>query len=341
MTHRGPDRARRLLIIPDAHASPAYGSDRFAWLGRMIAAERPDVIVCLGDFADMPSLSAYDKGKRGFEGRRYVNDVAATREALSVMHAEFDCRPEMILTLGNHEFRVDRATSDASELDGTLSIDDLGFREHGWQLVPYQSTALVAGFACSHHFASGVAGRPIGGVNAAASMTRLLFTSAIVGHSHVADYARRTRPDGSHVLGIVAGCYVAPDHSEGWSAASEHLWWRGCLVLEDAHNGDAGEIRWVSQERMRALYGGAVQPAPPSMTTGRAPEVDTPRQPPPPAVDVSDLDLDDVPETSITRPDDDAPHRTWARYLGVDESTIRKWRRDGLPPSVWRRKGVA
>jgi predicted MPP superfamily phosphohydrolase len=220
LTHRGPDRARRLLVIPDAHATPAYSNDRFTWLGRLIAAERPDVIVCLGDFADVASLSAYDKGKRGFEGRRYVNDVAATRDALAKMHAEFDHGPEMVMCLGNHEARVDRAANDNAELEGTISVEDFGFREHGWQLVPYQSTALVAGFSISHHFASGVAGRPIGGMNAAASMARLLYTSAIVGHSHVIDYARRTRPDGSHIHTIVAGCYVAPEHSEGWSAAS-------------------------------------------------------------------------------------------------------------------------
>lgn len=329
MTHRGPDRARRLLVIPDAHAHPAYSNERFSWLGRMIAAERPDVVVCLGDFADMPSLSQYDKGKRGFEGRRYVHDVEVTRDALARLHAEVSHAPEWIMCLGNHEYRVQRATNDAAELDGTIGIDDLGFREHGWQLVPYQSTALVAGFACSHHFASGVAGRPIGGANAAASMTRLLFTSAIVGHSHVADYARRTRPDGSHVLGIVAGCYVAPEHSEGWSAASEHLWWKGCIVLEDAHNGDAGEIRWVSQERMRALYSG-VQLAAPSMTPGQA-------------VDLSGLDLDDD-ETQVKAPDVEAPLTiaAHARNEGAHESTVRKWAQlHGRPFWEYRRKGAA
>lgn len=319
MTHRGPDRARRLLVIPDAHAHPAYNNDRFTWLGRLIAAERPDVVVCLGDFADMPSLSQYDKGKRGFEGRRYVHDVEVTRDALAKLHAEVPYSPEWIMCLGNHEHRVLRAANDNAELEGTLSIDDLGFRERGWQLVPYQSTALVAGFACSHHFASGVAGRPIGGVNAAASMTRLLFTSAIVGHSHIADYARRTRPDGSHVLGIVAGCYVAPEHSEGWSAASEHLWWKGVVVLEDAHHGDCGELRLVGQERMRALYGGAAP------------------------VDVSGLDLDDDETMATVRqPGEPASIAELARREGVDESTVRKWaQRCQRPWQDYRRKGAA
>jgi hypothetical protein len=316
------------MVIPDAHAHPSYSNDRFAWLGRMIATERPDVVVCLGDFADMPSLSAYDKGKRGFEGRRYVHDVEVTRDALAKLHAEVSHGPEWVMCLGNHEHRVQRATNDASELDGTLSIDDLGFREHGWQLVPYQSTALVAGFSISHHFASGVAGRPIGGMNAAASMARLLYTSAIVGHSHVVDYARRTRPDGTHIHTIVAGCYVAPEHSEGWSAASEHLWWRGVVVLEDAAGGDCGEIRWVTQERMRALYGGQ-----PSMTPGHTPEVDA-----------SGLSFDDDETTATVRPAGEAPSiAEHARREGVDESTVRKWAQKHQRPwqDYRRAKGAA
>jgi predicted phosphodiesterase len=253
---RGPDRARRLLVIPDAHAHGQYSNERFTWLGRLIAHERPDVVVCLGDFADMPALSNYDKGKRGFEGRRYKRDVEATRDALQRMHAPVTHAPELLMCLGNHEARIDRAANDAPELEGTISTQDLGYAEHGWRVAPYQTTVSVAGFAFSHHFASGVAGRPIGGMNQAAQMTRLLFTSAVVGHSHIADSARRTRPDGSRVLCISAGCYTPADMIEGWNLATHQLWWRGVLIMEDARDGDCGELRWVSQDRMRELYGG-------------------------------------------------------------------------------------
>ena len=259
---RFPTRCEKMLVIPDAHAHPQYDNERFTWLGRLIADERPDCILQLGDFADLPSLSHYDRGKRGFEGRRYTKDVAACRDALAKIDAPLKSSaatyvPTRVLLLGNHEDRVTRATYDQSELDGTISTDDLGFSEHGWRVVPYQETAVIAGFSCSHHFASGVAGRPIGGMNAAGTMARLLFTSAIVGHSHVMDTAERTRPDGSKVCTIVAGCYVHPEHSEGWSKASERLWWKGVLLLEGAENGYWDAMRWVTQARMQRLYGGA------------------------------------------------------------------------------------
>ena len=51
----------KLLIIPDAHAEPNYDNDRFTWLGNLIFEEKPDVVVCLGDWFDMASLSSHDK----------------------------------------------------------------------------------------------------------------------------------------------------------------------------------------------------------------------------------------------------------------------------------------
>ena len=53
-----------LLVICDPHAHPNYDNKRFTDLGRFIVKTRPDIIVCIGDMADMPSLSMYDKGTK-------------------------------------------------------------------------------------------------------------------------------------------------------------------------------------------------------------------------------------------------------------------------------------
>ena len=58
------------LIIPDTQVK--YGLD-FSYLrriGQYIIDKKPDVVVHLGDFADMESLSSYDIGKKSFEGKR-------------------------------------------------------------------------------------------------------------------------------------------------------------------------------------------------------------------------------------------------------------------------------
>ena len=104
-----------LLVIGDPHAHPDYDNDRFTVLGKFIASEKPDVIVCIGDMADMPSLSSYDKGTKGFEGRRYKKDVAAVIDAQERLFAPIKkmrgYKPKLHMCLGNHEDRIDRAVT--------------------------------------------------------------------------------------------------------------------------------------------------------------------------------------------------------------------------------------
>ena len=69
------------LIIPDSHAHPDYNNNRYDWIGKLILDLKPDVLINIGDTADMPSLSAYDKGKASFHGRNYEKDINAHLDA--------------------------------------------------------------------------------------------------------------------------------------------------------------------------------------------------------------------------------------------------------------------
>ena len=69
------------LVIGDSHAKPGISNRRFEWLGKLILDEKPDVIIDIGDFEDMPSLSSYDVGKKSYEGRRYIKDLESAWEA--------------------------------------------------------------------------------------------------------------------------------------------------------------------------------------------------------------------------------------------------------------------
>ena len=73
------------LVIPDTQVKPGVPTDNIRWIGQYIADTRPDVIVNLGDFWDMPSLSSYDKGKKTFEGRRYKADIKAGNDAFHLL----------------------------------------------------------------------------------------------------------------------------------------------------------------------------------------------------------------------------------------------------------------
>ena len=235
-----------LLIIPDAHAHPDYDNDRFSWLGQYILDVRPDIIVCLGDFGDFPSLQSFDsKSGRRFEGRRYKKDLAVTEDAMTKLLEPLNrhngqrgykgralYEPRKVMCLGNHEDRISRAIeSDPHTLEGFISLDQLPYS--GWEITPFKETIEIEEISFSHWFPSGLMSRPIGGEHTAATMCRKLFCSAVQGHSHLYNIAERTRPNKRKIFGLAAGCYVHPEYSEDWCLNTTPLWWRGVIELRE------------------------------------------------------------------------------------------------------------
>ena len=234
-----------LLIIGDPHAHPDYDNKRFTALGKYILKTKPDIIVCLGDFADMPSLSSYDKGTKGFEGRRYKKDVNAVIDAQEKLFAPIKSynkrqaekhqtryKPKWHMTLGNHEDRINRATNANPELDGAISIDDLQYKKFGWHLTPFKQALTLYGISFSHYFTGGVAGRPISSTHVAHALVSKLHCSSVQGHSHLYNHAEQTRPDGQKIFGLSGGCFSHPTYTENWCKDTEYQWWRGIIMLE-------------------------------------------------------------------------------------------------------------
>lgn len=232
----------RHLIIPDAHATPGHSLDRFKWLGKVIRAEAPDVVISMGDWADMASLSLYDVGKKSFEGQRYVLDVDAARTSQDYMFnevAKMTKKPRFIQLEGNHEHRIERATNDDPKLDGLLSISDLQYENYGWELVRYRGSTpgviVVDGIAYAHYFTSGVMGRPVSGVKPAYTLLQKQHMSCTAGHTHVFDMAIQTTADDRKIMGCVAGVYT--DEELSYAGNSNDLWWRGLLLKEYVNEG--------------------------------------------------------------------------------------------------------
>lgn len=209
----------------------------------------------------MPSLSSYDIGKKSFEGRRYVADVAAAhtamRSLLSPMwefnerarkNKEKQYKPELILTLGNHENRINRAVNDSPQLEGVLSINDLQYEEFGWTVHPFLDVVVVDGIAYSHYFVTGVAGRP---ASTAQAQLRKTNMSCIAGHQQGKQIAYGTRADGSTMTSIIAGsCY---EHEEDYLGSQGNKHWRGFLVLHEVNDGSFDEM-WVSLDYINKKY---------------------------------------------------------------------------------------
>lgn len=234
----------------------------------MIVDLKPDEIWQIGDFADMPSLSSYDKGKRSFEGRRYNDDVASAHDGLAKLFAplfehnnqqqrnkKVQYKPHRLITVGNHEARIDKVTQLNPELHGTVSVDDLYYEQYFDQVIPFKDRAVRHGFALSHYFASGIMGAPIGGLHAAYNLLAKTGMSAIAGHSHLYDEKILTRADGSKAMAIVAGCYTHPDMVEGWNRDTAHMWWNGVVLMDGVKNGYSESVTRITQDRIMRLYG--------------------------------------------------------------------------------------
>ena len=247
--------AKRHLIIPDSHAHPGFHNKRFDWLGKLILDVKPDVVINIGDMADMPSLCSYDKGTKGYEGRRYLKDIEAAQEANERLWAPLRAAkkrlPRRIYTLGNHEERINRATEADPKLDGVLSVDDLGLQKD-WEVFPFLEPVEVDGVNYCHYFTSGVMGRAISGEHPAYSLLTKRFTSCTQGHTHTRDFAHRTRPDGSHILGMVVGCYA--DYHMAYAGPANGMWWRGVVVKENVQDGYY-EPRFIDLNTLRKEYG--------------------------------------------------------------------------------------
>jgi hypothetical protein len=237
---------KRHVVIPDCQTKSGVDLSYLSHVGQYIVDMKPDAIICIGDFADMPSLSSYDKGKKSFEGRRYKADVSASRTAMDLLmqpihdeHArlkrnkERAWKPELHLTLGNHEHRINRTIEAEPILDGTIGIDDLGYHEHGWQVHDFLKPVTIDGIAYAHYFISGAMGRPISSARALANKKHM---SCVMGHLQTWELHRETRADGRPFLGLFCGaCYL---HDEDYLGPQGNNYWRGVWVLNEVDDGD-------------------------------------------------------------------------------------------------------
>jgi hypothetical protein len=234
-------RGKRILVLPDVQAKPGVDFSYLRRIGMYALEKRPDIIVCGGDFADMPSLSSYDKGKRAFEGRRYKRDIEAAQFAMQSFLGPIEehnkiakkpYRPRMVLVYGNHEDRIPRATNDDPMLEGMLSLKDLAYEEYGWETHNFLEVVLIEGIAFSHYFTSGVMGRPV--TTAQALLTKK-HMSCVAFHQQGLQIATAYRADGALLTAIIAGS--AYEHNEDYLGPQGNNHWRGFLVLNDCRDG--------------------------------------------------------------------------------------------------------
>jgi hypothetical protein len=251
----------KIMVIPDGQVKEGVPLEHWEWAGKYAADKQPDVIVNIGDWADMESLSSYDKGKKSFEGRRYKHDIESVDRAvasfergitdlnkqLSEAHQK-RYRPLKIITLGNHEQRILRAVEASPEYEGVIGLDDLPYKKYGWKVYPFLEVVFVGGIAFSHYFTTGVMGRP---VTSPAALLAKKHQSCIMGHVQKEGIHTDYRVDGKRITGIFAGCFY--QHDEEYLGAQGNNHWRGIWMLHNVNDGDF-DVMPVSLNYLRNKY---------------------------------------------------------------------------------------
>jgi len=239
----------RHLVIPDAQVRPGVGMEHLEACGNYIVEKQPDVIINLGDFADMPSLNSHeDRSSKYFHDKSYQADIDSSKEAMKLLlgplrsyqkkqrkNKKKKYNPRLVLTLGNHEYRITRCVNNLPVLEGKMSIDDLEYESYGWEVYPYQHIVEIDGILYSHNFCNpdslkkGIVGGTI------ETKIRKIGQTFCMGHQQKRQFGTAYTATGKEMMGLVVGRFY--QHDEPYMGAQGQADWSGVVMKNEVNNG--------------------------------------------------------------------------------------------------------
>lgn len=244
-----------ILVIPDTHVKPGEDNSRFMCLTHLTVDKKIKHVVHLGDLLDMPSLCRYDADHSNFKKRSISNDIKSGTALLDTLQVIKNYRCPVTVLGGNHdEERISRLLRNDERFVNSIPTYREIVEEKGLTYVPYQENFTLGGVNFSHHFPSGVLGKPISGENPASTLIKKMHKSCVVGHQHTMDYAERVAVDGQRLHGYVAGCFIDPKWKASYAGAAQKMWRNGLSILHNVKNGSF-DLEFISIERLKEQYG--------------------------------------------------------------------------------------
>lgn len=254
------------LLIPDTQVAPGRSIEHLKALGNYIVAKKPDVIIHIGDHADMPSLSTYEKkGSKYFHDKNYREDIDSSHVGMQtllsplwnyndkqVKNRKKRYKPRMVMTLGNHEERIKRAVHSDPVLAGTIGIDDLCYEDYGWEVHPFLDIVMIDGIAYSHYFVNpcGLMCNPVGGT--IENKLKLLGCSFTMGHQQHCQWGMKYNALGKQINGLVCGVFN-PYDEDYLGPQKNRQYWRG-VVMKHAVKDGAYDPMMVSLDYLMENY---------------------------------------------------------------------------------------
>lgn len=245
---------KRILVIGDAHVAPHQNLRRFKALGNYVKAVEPDVIVDIGDFLSLDSLSEWDKDKRKkMEGRRYQADIDAANRAYDLFQNVPKNTKQRHKIMGNHEQRSDRYVDYNPVMTGKMDLaKDLQLKERGYIVTPYKDHVDISGISFTHIPINSM-GKPIGEPNVTRKALQLYNNSVVFGHTHSLSHSAEHRTNAPHLnQALSVGCFF--EHVDEYAVGSKTDYWRGLVLLTVSHN-NRFDINTISMSQLIKHHG--------------------------------------------------------------------------------------
>ena len=235
---------KKHAFIPDTQLREGVPTEHIAAAGNYIADKKPDKIIVIGDWWDLPSLSSYDqKGANGWEDKDLFDDLEFGRQQMSEFLAPIyktrSYDPKLIFCMGNHEYRLERARNDPDfrRMKKFLSDDNFALKDFGFQIVPFEGVVKIDGILYSHYFVNpnSLYKRPIGG--SVENKLRKLGHSFSMGHQQTHEIGAVYTATGERRRGLVSGAFYA--HDEDYiGPQGNSQYWRGMVLKHEVRRGD-------------------------------------------------------------------------------------------------------
>lgn len=255
--------AKTVVVFSCAHSDPETDNSRFKALGQFLYDLKPDMVIDLGDGADMRSLNSYDdRYPKALASQNYEKDINSYNDAQELLRHPFKHhrkkRPYWVGFEGNHENRIKKYLAlnprnegekygvSFSHLQTDYWFDDYHEYENSGPAI-----AIYDRIAYAHYFTSGNSATATSGIHHAYTLVNNLGCSATCGHSHKRDIHFKDGALPTSNIGLVVGCYKGSE--EHWAGQANKGWWHGVVVKRELENGTY-EPEFVSLAQIMKAY---------------------------------------------------------------------------------------
>jgi len=247
---------KKILVVGDAHVTNGQSLRRFDWAANYIKQNRPDVLVIIGDFLTLNSLSAWDRDKRKLmENRRFFKEIEAGNEALDRLGSCNGAPTTKIFVEGNHEDRFTRYFNYHPEFDSPdFTIPSLlNLEGRGYKWIPYREYWSTNGVYFTHIPFGKM--REISGKDICSKAEAVTTNTVVFGHTHELHTSCVHKFGQKHLQQILnVGCFF--EQEEEYVAGKMTQYWRGLVEL-DCYSYGRFDFKTVAMSKLRRMYGKA------------------------------------------------------------------------------------